>query len=178
MVWAEWEKREQKHLAAININDMDLTMCYTNGGESPPHIWQLENKTTEGKCIQRSDMEDTRPEGRERERERARKGETIPAARPGLVQNTKQQRALEWKTANATKEGKISKHIIGRPRGEKNANKKWETPRLFPTKWKVSFNIIVLVFAKRRDFSPFFIFHLHQALRQAPVMANVRSASL
>jgi hypothetical protein len=62
----EKTENEQKHLHAININDMDLTMCYTNGGKSPPpHIWQLENKTTEGKCIHRSgDMEDSSPEGR------------------------------------------------------------------------------------------------------------------
>lgn len=49
----------------------------------------------------------------------------------------------------------------GKQSSNRNANKKWEMPRLYPTKWKVLFNIIVPCLPKTKRFpklSSFFSF--------------------
>lgn len=92
---------------SININDMDLTMCYTN--EAKAHSWH-EISTEKWK----------------------RKRRKLYLKCGG-----------KWETGRQRQNNSNSK---------RNANKKWEMPRLFPNKVKGSFQHNCSMFARRKIF--------------------------
>lgn len=64
--------------------------------------------------------------------------------------------ALWWNKRQNKKTRQQQQNGVGAEQ-QRNANKKWEMPRLFPTKWKVLFNIIVPCLPEER-FSAAFLF--------------------
>jgi hypothetical protein len=153
--------KKQQNTSPININDMDLTMCYTN--EVKAHIWH-ETKNTKQK-IHRVAM---------RKIENKTKKKTIPAVK----------KKSEWvKKGKGKGEAGRQKQKQKQKRSKTTATAK-EMPiknekcqDYFLTKWKVLFNIIVPCLPEER-FSAFslpFAIASRRRAKQAMILRDVEA---